>query len=170
MAGVGKSTTGRRVAERLGRHFVDLDGAVEAASDRTVAEIFAAEGEPGFRQIESRVLAEVLAATRPSVVATGGGVILDSGNRDLLRRRATTVWLRAEVSELVGRLRHSRVDRPLLRGDVAVNVAALDSARRSYYAEVADLVVDVDGLDRSEVVESVLAGLDDVTHGAELRG
>lgn len=170
MAGVGKSTTGRRVAERLGRHFVDLDAAVEAASDRTVTEIFATEGERGFREVESRVLADLLAATRPSVVATGGGVILDGGNRDLLRRRATTVWLRAEVPELVGRLRHSRVDRPLLRGDVAVNVAALDSARRSYYAEVADLVVDVDGLDRSEVVESVLAGVDDVTDGAELGG
>lgn len=167
MAGVGKSTTGRRVAERLGMHFVDLDGAVEAASDRTVAEIFATEGESGFRQIESKVLAGVLAATRPSVVATGGGVILDRGNRDLLRLHATTVWLRAEVPELVGRLRHSRVDRPLLRGDLAANVASLDSARRPYYAEVADLVVDVDGLDRSEVVEAIVAGVDD---GAELRG
>lgn len=159
MAGVGKSTTGRRVAEALGRPFVDLDAAIEEASGRTVPEIFATDGEARFREHESEALAGVLAAAVPTVVATGGGVVLSAANRGLLAGHALTVWLRAEVGELISRLGRSRVDRPLLKGDLAANVTALDDARRGLYAEVADVVVDVDGLDRAEVVSAVLAAI-----------
>ena len=175
MAGVGKSTTGRRVAESLGRRFVDLDDAVEVAAGRTVAEIFRTAGEAGFREIESQVLSEVLGGLAPTVLATGGGAVLAPGNRALLGQRSTTVWLRAGVDELVARLTRSQVERPLLSGDVAANVAALDAVRRELYAEVADVMVDVDGLDRAEVVESVLdalatveSGVDGVVDGAEV--
>ena len=140
--------------------FVDLDAAVEAEAGRPVAEVFESDGEAGFRALESEALARVLATSVPTVVSTGGGAVLAAPNRELLGRVARTVWLRAEVGELIERLRRSRVDRPLLRGDLSASVVALDTARRSLYAEVADLAVDVDGLDRAEVVHSVLASLD----------
>jgi shikimate kinase len=110
---------------------------------RTVPEIWRADGEAAFRRLESQVLADALASTTPKVIAAAGGVVLDEGNRRLLKAHHPVVWLRAPVATLVTRVRRGE-GRPLLSDDPAGTLTRLEAERRPYYEEVADLVVDVD--------------------------
>ncbi len=158
MMASGKTTAGEAVAGRLGWDFIDSDRQVEAATGHTVEEIWAAEGEQAFRRLEARALADALASTarRPAVVAAAGGVVLDPANRALLRRHPPVVWLRADPATLADRA-GSGPGRPLLAGGPRETLARLWAERRPLYQEVADAVVDVDGLGPDEVVEQVLA-------------
>jgi shikimate kinase len=157
MMGVGKSTVGQRVAARLGRPFSDSDAVIEARTGRTVAQIFAHEGEPAFRSLETEVLAEVLSDPEPTVVAAAGGVVLEETNRDALRRAGTVAWLQAPVSMLVERVAGS-THRPAIADDPAGTLARLADGREGLYAEVADLVVDA-ALPVDEVVERIVAAV-----------
>jgi shikimate kinase len=155
MMGSGKSTVGRRIASRLGRPFLDSDEAIEQQTGRTVAQIFADEGEPAFRSLETEVLSEMLDRDAPAVIAAAGGTVLDAGNRSHMRRRATVVWLRADPSVLTGRVR-SGTHRPLLDDDPEGVLHRLATEREQLYRETADRVVDVDDLPPGAVVEAVL--------------
>ncbi|NLV54693.1 MAG: shikimate kinase [Acidimicrobiales bacterium] len=143
MMGSGKSTVGRRLAKRLGRPFVDADDELVRRSGLTVRDWFEREGEDGFRRAEADLLADLLAAPGPSVVATGGGVVTRPANRAALVERATVVWLRAGAPYLVSRVEQS-TGRPLIDDDPAAVVGRLVEERAPLYAEVADLVVDVE--------------------------
>ena len=156
MMGAGKSTVGRALAARRGCAFLDSDAQIESRTGRTVAQIWASEGEPAFRRLEAEVLAEALASEEPVVVAAAGGVVLDPGNRARLKEAGTVVWLRARPTTLAGRVR-SGDHRPLLDADPAGALARLASERRDLYAEVADVAVDVDDLSASEVVDCIEA-------------
>jgi shikimate kinase len=156
MMGSGKTTVGRQLAGRLGWAFLDSDAMVEASTGSTVVELFEASGEPAFRAEESRVLAEALASATPTVVSAAGGTVLAEANRGLLATGAIVVWLRAEPSTLAARVGPGG-HRPLLGADHADALAELDAVRRPLYEEVADVVVDVDGLDPSRVVDRILA-------------
>jgi shikimate kinase len=156
MMGTGKTTVGRLVADRLGRAFVDTDREVEARTGRTVAAIFAEEGEAVFRRWESLVLREVLARRGPRVVAVAGGAVGDAANRALLAGAGVTVWLRADPTVLVERVR-SGTHRPLLADDPAGALRRLADERAPWYAEVADVVVDVDALHPDAVADAVVA-------------
>jgi shikimate kinase len=158
LMGVGKSTVGRRLAARLGRPFVDGDEEIERAAGRSVSEIFADLGEAEFRAGEARVMRRLLLGP-PVVLATGGGAVLDPGTRELLKARAVTVWLRAELPVIVERVGR-RDTRPLLRGkDALATLTALADARYPIYAE-ADLVVDVGSGPHGQAVTRVLKALD----------
>jgi len=166
MMGAGKTTVGKLLARRLGWRYVDSDDEVQAATGRTVKELFEAGGEEAFRPLESEALAAALDDDRPAVVSVAGGAVLDPANRELLRRAGTVVWLRATPETLLGRVRadtsaaHARagaVDhRPLLEGDPAGTIARLERERRPIYEGVADVTVDVDGLAPDAVAELVL--------------
>ena len=150
--GSGKTTVGRRLAARLDRAFVDADEAIEATTGRTVAEIFAARGEDGFRDVESDVLATVLAGPEPLVVAGGGGVVLRPANRArLVARDVTVVWLDASPAFLASRIER-KAHRPLLAGDESPRevLTRLHAERAALYAEVADVVVEVEPFHRTE--------------------
>ena len=157
MMGAGKTTVGREAAERLGWAFLDSDAQVEARTGRTLPEIWLAEGESGFRQLEAEALAAALASTeqRPAVVAAAGGVVLDPRNRALLEHHPPVVWLRAELDTLLARVGTGR-GRPLLADDPRAALQRLMAVRYPLYQEVADVVVDVDALGPAEVVERVL--------------
>jgi shikimate kinase len=159
MMGAGKTTVGRRCAERLGWAYFDSDAQVVAGTGRSVPELFAEEGEAVFRAHETRVLHEALGGEEPVVVSAAGGVVLSEANRALLRDSATVVWLRADVETLTDRVGEG-VGRPLLDADPATSLAALDAVRRPLYATVAHAVVDVDRLTPDEVVDRVLGELD----------
>lgn len=161
MMGAGKTSVGERLAGRRGWPFLDSDRQVEEMVGRSVTEIWADDGEAGFRHLEARVLADALASTTPAVIAAAGGTVLDPSNRQLLRLHTPVVWLRAEVTTLVRRLGAGE-GRPLLAGDAAGALARLDAVRRPLYAEVADFTVDVDDLSADEVVGRIEAGLDGV--------
>jgi 3-dehydroquinate synthetase/shikimate kinase len=132
--GAGKTTVGEQVAARLARPFVDLDVAIERRAGATVADIFATSGEHGFRTVEQEVVADVLAAGEPSVVALGGGAVLEPATRKLLAASAFTVVLDVEPDVAWTRVQES--GRPLAQGVDAFH--ALLAERRPVYDEVAD--------------------------------
>jgi shikimate kinase len=156
MMGAGKTTVGRLLAERLGWHHLDSDDQVEVETGHTVPELFELRGEAAFRAEEARVLAEALSGERPVVVSAAGGVVLDAANRSLIARSGTVVWLRADPRLLARRV-GSGAGRPLLEGDPAARIVALDRERRPYYQELATVVVDVDELTPDQVVDRVLS-------------
>ncbi len=144
MPGSGKSSVGRRLAKRLGRPFVDADDELVRRTGRSVRDWFADEGEPAFRDAEGALLADLLAAPGPSVVASGGGVVLAAANRELLREQARVVWLRAQVPYLLSRVQQKQDHRPLLDDDPRAALARLVESRTPLYAEVAHITVDVE--------------------------
>ncbi|MBO8142647.1 MAG: 3-dehydroquinate synthase [Firmicutes bacterium] len=145
--GAGKTAVGRRLAERLGRPFVDADQVVEESAGMSIRDIFAREGEAGFRRREAEAVRR-LAARRGQVIATGGGAVMERENLRALRATGTLVWLRAPIGELLARARASG-GRPLLeRSDFEVR--ALYARREPVYA-LADLVVDTQGSSPEQV-------------------
>ncbi|MGH9080076.1 MAG: shikimate kinase [Acidimicrobiales bacterium] len=155
MMGVGKTTVGSRLAERLGWAYLDSDAQVMADSGRTVPELFAERGEAAFRAAESRVLAAALASDEPVVVSAAGGVILSAANRRLLTESGIVVWMRAHPSVLARRV-GTGAGRPLLDSDPSAVLSGLDGERRELYASVAAVTVDVDDLTPQQVVDRVL--------------
>jgi shikimate kinase len=156
MMGAGKSTVGTMLAHRLGWAYLDSDEQVQAATGRTVPEIFEVSGEAAFRAAESAALAKALLGDEPVVVSVAGGAVLDPANRALLDRSGTVVWLRARPETLAARIGDGH-GRPLLSGGPAAALRQLDAERRPLYEELADLVVDVDDLDPEGVVERIVA-------------
>lgn len=154
MMGSGKSTAGFWLAQSEGLRFVDLDAAIEERQGRSVPEIFEADGEDRFRDMEHLELAACLASPQPMVVSCGGGAVLRAENRELLRDRAWVCWLRATVETLGQRVR-SGENRPLLGDDPVGNLAVISAARAGLYAEAANEVVDVDGLEAEQVAEQI---------------
>ena len=139
MMGAGKSAVGRPLAEALGYRFVDADNALEQAAGRPIPELFASEGEAGFRELETAVL-DGIACWHSLVVATGGGVVTRAVNWGHLRQ-GVVVWLDAPEAVLLQRLRADPTPRPLLtQTDPAERLAALLNERRPLYGQ-ADLRV-----------------------------
>ena len=143
--GSGKSSVGAIVAARLDRPFIDADTVLEADAGRTIRDIFASEGEAGFRDRETATLRK-LAAGPPAVIATGGGVILRAENRELLRMTGFVVWLTAPAEVLWDRISIDPLTaarRPNLAGGGLDEVKALLAAREPHYTATAHAVVDV---------------------------
>lgn len=158
LMGVGKSTVGRRLARRLGLPFADGDEAIEDAAGMTVSDIFASLGEGEFRAGEARVMRRLLEGPR-IVLATGGGAMLNGETRALMKHRAVTVWMRADLETVAQRVQR-RDTRPLLRGrDPLETLTALAEARYPVYAE-ADLVVDVAGGAHHQAVDAIVTALE----------
>lgn len=119
MMGAGKTSIGKRLAARLDVGFCDADHAIEKAADMTVAEIFAKYGEPEFRRLERSVIARLLGEA-PHILATGGGAYMDDCTREAMRRCAFTIWLKAPIDILLGRVKKRQEQdrsRPLLNTD-----------------------------------------------------
>jgi shikimate kinase len=138
MPGSGKSTVGRELAGRLGVPFIDLDAEIERQEGRSVAEIFATDGEHAFRALEAAELVRV-GARDPSVVACGGGVVLEPANRISLRNTGTCVFIHVPIGELRERV-HPASDRPLIQHEG--DLERLLQAREPLYREFAAHVVD----------------------------
>lgn len=133
LMGVGKSTIGRRLAQRLSLPFVDADHAIEEAADMTIAEMFERYGEAHFRDGERRVIARLVDGT-PKVIATGGGAFMNDATRALILDQAIAIWLDADVRVLAERVGR-RDTRPLLRNrDPREVLAELAKVRNPVYA------------------------------------
>ena len=172
--GSGKTEVGRRLAARLGREFIDTDVLIEQEG-LTIADIFAAEGEAGFRRRERRAV-DRAARTKGAVIATGGGAVLDGENVKALKRSGVLVYLQVEPDELIRRLSDSG-GRPLL--DPPERAAASDpdekrseqarkkkrikqllSDRLPTYESLADVIVECEALDVEAVTREVMRRLD----------
>jgi shikimate kinase len=162
MMGVGKSSVGRRVALRLGRQFLDTDKLVEEEAGCTVAEIFAAEGEPAFRALENAAVRKALGSDPWAVIAFGGGAVLEPTNRGLARETALVVWLQAPARELARRvsasMRRSGGARPLLTAGRSPEQVLDDLARdrEGAYRAAAHVLVDTAGRSPGQAATAVL--------------
>ena len=159
MMGAGKTTTGHLLAERLGWGYRDSDADVESATGLTVPELFARDGEAAFRRAEATVLAAALADPSPSVVSVAGGAVLSEDNRRLIAASGIVVWLRARPETLAARV-GGGAGRPLLGDDPAEAVVRLSAVRAPFYAEVADVVLDVEELDPVTVADRIIVAMD----------
>ena len=140
LMGSGKTNMGRRLAARLDLPFHDSDAEFESAAGCTITEYFAKHGEPAFRDGERRVIERLLDGP-PCILATGGGAFCDPVTRELIKAKATSVWLRAELDLLVKRTA-GRDHRPLLKqGNPRDVLARLMEIRHPLYAQ-ADIVVE----------------------------
>src|ERR1700675_1039694 len=140
MMGAGKSTIGRRLSARLRLPFLDADNEIELAhAGMTIPEIFAAYGEPYFRDGEARVIARLLEGG-PAVIATGGGAFMREETRNRIRDKAVSIWLKADADIIMRRVKR-RADRPLLQTpDPAATVGRLIEEREPVYQH-ADLTI-----------------------------
>lgn len=137
--GSGKTSLGRRIAPKLGYDFIDVDEELEKRCGVEVSVIFDIEGEQGFRERESNLLAEI-AANRGQLIATGGGSVLSERNREVIRANGTVVWLKTTVAQQIRRLERDK-RRPLLAApDRRQRLTAMAEQRNPIYASLADLV------------------------------
>lgn len=157
LMGSGKSSVGRLLARRLGRPLIDTDGLVAQEAGCTIPEIFAAEGEEGFRNREAQVIARVAAADA-QVIATGGGAVLRPENREALRQNGFVIYLEASPEALYQRARGQGIaQRPLLAGDDPLGrLRALAESRADAYAAAAHCRVTTDGRPVEGVVAAIL--------------
>ena len=163
--GSGKSRVGRVLSRRLGFDFIDLDSLIEGKMGVSIAEIFKSSGEGGFRDIESRILGEVVEGkggdeVGARVVSTGGGIILRGENRAVMSGCGVTVYLRTPPRVIWDRVKHNTA-RPLLQveGDPLEKICELLKERKNLYEQAADLVVDTENRTPEEVAEEIAQGL-----------
>jgi shikimate kinase len=157
LMGVGKSSVGRRLANVLGLPFRDADAEVEAAAGRSISDIFEDLGENAFREGERRVIARLLDQP-PHVLATGGGAFMNEQTRELIKSKAVSVWLKADLEVLARRV--SRKDtRPLLAGkDPLAVLQAQADARYPVYSQ-SDIVVETGDAAHHVTVDQVITAL-----------
>ncbi len=157
LMGAGKTSIGRRLAQRLQAPFVDSDAEIEAAANATIAEIFERDGEAAFRAGERRVIARLL-NDGIQILATGGGAFIDPETRARMRERAVVIWLRADIDTLLKRVARKKT-RPLLNnGDPRVILEKLMEARHPIYAE-ADIAIDSENGSPQTTVDLVIEAL-----------
>jgi XRE family aerobic/anaerobic benzoate catabolism transcriptional regulator len=155
LRGAGKTTIGRRLARRLRRRFVELDREVEQRAGLALSELFSLHGEEYYRRLEREMLTELLAGDEPSVVAVGGGLVTAPDTYALLRRGATTVWLKARPEDYWRRVLRQGDRRPIDQHPKAREALEQLVARRDPLYARADVVVDTTALPVPRVVDRV---------------
>jgi shikimate kinase len=156
LPGAGKSTIGRKLAQELGRPFLDFDAEIERRSGMTVARLFVEQGEPAFRAREVALTRE-LSAAPPMVLAPGGGWVTNPEVMSLVRPPGRIIHLKISPEGALRRLSRARVVRPLLRSaDPATVMRGLWDKRALLYSQ-ADLELDVEVLDSQHVVREIMA-------------
>jgi shikimate kinase len=157
MMGVGKSSVGRRLAQALDLPFVDADKEIEEAANRSIVEIFETYGEAHFRDGEKRVIQRLL-TEGPQVLATGGGAFMNEETRAEIADKGISIWLDAELSVLIGRVRR-KPTRPLLQQANPEQVLAdLLELRNPVYA-LSDINITSRDVPHEAVVQDILTGL-----------
>lgn len=157
LMGSGKSTIGRRLAQRLGMAFADADDEIERAAGMTISDIFAKFGEAHFRDGERRVISRLLAG-KPHILATGGGAFINDETRALILASSLSIWLDADIPTLVERVAR-RNHRPLLKGrDASEVLRELAVVRNPIYAE-AHLRVSSASSPHDQTVRAILEAL-----------
>ncbi|MCA0432250.1 MAG: shikimate kinase [Proteobacteria bacterium] len=157
LMGAGKTSIGRRLAEKMGLPFVDADHEIELAAAQSIPDIFAQHGEAYFREGERRVIARLM-ENGAQVLATGGGAFINPETRARIKAGGVSVWLRAELPLLMKRV-SKRGDRPLLKADDPEAVMRdLMALRYPIYAE-ADVTVESRDVQHQQMVSEVIRGL-----------
>ena len=152
--GSGKTTVGKVLADFLGCPFFDLDDLVVKKAGKSIPDVFAQDGEPAFRQLEARVLRQMVEkyAENTVVLALGGGAVLAPASAVLLQEKTVCIYLRATLETLLARLEGETAGRPLADADLAARL----SARTPVYEQTAHVVIDTDGLSPEEIADEII--------------
>lgn len=155
--GCGKSTIGRELHKRLGYQLIDTDHTIERQAGKPIPKIFAQDGEDAFRDLETRLLKNIIAQqTSQHIISTGGGIVTRPGNLTLLHQLGFVVWLSCSPEEIYQRTSRNP-NRPLLQCDDPMSVITrLLDERSPSYSEAADLTIDTSGLDFDEICFGIL--------------
>ena len=151
--GTGKTVTGRVLAERTGMELVDMDAIIEERAGKPISEIFATDGEAGFRKLE-RALAHELAQRNELIISTGGGVVLDPDNMTDFQKNGLVVCLTASPATIFQRLENDTT-RPLLSGDKKEQISGILETRQPLYDAI-EHQIDGDSLDPSGRADAIL--------------
>ena len=148
--GSGKTT----IARKLDPDFVDMDAVIEKRIGMSIADFFKVKGEEAFRQVESEILADLLKTDQ--VVSTGGGVVISSRNRDLLKQNPDNIYLKSDFETLYQRIAADKDNqRPLFLNNSKEELREIFQERQAWYEEVASRVIDVTKLSSEEIIEEL---------------
>lgn len=154
--GVGKTTVGQLLAQKLETDFVDLDQAIEAEEGLKISQIFERFGEAHFRQLERRALRRLMLDRKKQVIALGGGAYLQEEIRKLCLKEGQVIFLNVSWEEWLKRLNKLRSTRPLLKNNDLASIKRLYDQRLSVYS-TAPIHIKTDGLTPQEVVQNIMA-------------
>lgn len=158
--GSGKTTVGIRLSYRLRKSIEDTDKLIEKRQKRTIREIFEQDGEAYFRELETRLLKEAVEKRKNQIISVGGGTPVREENRELLKKLGTVVYFRVKPETVYERIKHDTT-RPLLQCENPLEkITELLEQRKAAYEACADIIIDVDELSMSQVVEKVVRALD----------
>ncbi|MEP3477716.1 MAG: shikimate kinase [Fuerstiella sp.] len=162
--GCGKSSIAPLIAASLECNWVDSDREIERLAGKSIAQIFAEQGESSFRDLESEVLENLCRSAQPVVIAAGGGAILREQNRIALKAAGPVVWLTADVAVLAERIQQDSAtdaNRPSLTGaGVVQEIQEVLDVRMPLYQDAATCTVSTDGRTVVEICQTVLAGIE----------
>ena len=157
--GVGKTAVGWILAEKLNKEFIELEALIEQRAGKTIPEIFRQDGEIAFRELEIAVTKEA-AREKGSVIACGGGVVLNKINIDRLKKEAVIVYLTASPKAILKRTLHDDEERPLLKvADPTQTIKELSQFRKPFYERAADFTINTSRLSIDSVVEQIITRL-----------
>jgi len=157
--GCGKTSVGIKLSYRLKQTFLDTDKQIERKQGRSISEIFASDGEPAFRQMETECIKELIADSGSSrqIFSTGGGTPVKEENRELLKKLGMVVYLKVSPDVVYERLKGDTT-RPLLQTDnPKARIEELLGLRKEAYESAADVIIEVDNKSLEEVVEEIAA-------------
>jgi len=160
--GSGKSCVAQALAQRLKWDWIDADEELQRREGRSISEIFETEGEPHFRELEQKLLAELL-TDQNVILAAGGGAILNANTRQAMKQAGPVIWLQASATTLAARIgsdEKSAGQRPSLTGhSIETEVASVLAERTPLYAETASITIDTESNTPDEIVELILSEL-----------
>ena len=163
--GSGKSVVGKKLAQQIGTEFIDLDQAIEQDKKQSISELFASRGEIFFRRTEAEVLRSLISKDGTMVLATGGGTPCYAQNMDYLLKDedCRTIYLKASIPTLTGRLFEERHHRPLIahleQYDQLVEFIGKHLFERAFFYNQSEQIINTDGKDVNEVVKEIVATL-----------
>lgn len=154
--GSGKTTVGIRLSYKMSMTVADTDKLIEHGKHKTISEIFAADGEEAFRQMETECLKKLAEQKTAQIISLGGGVPVRKRNRDILKTLGMVVYLRAKPETIYARIKND-TSRPLLQcDDPLVRIRTLMAERGAAYEEAADVVIDTDELSMEQVLAEII--------------
>jgi len=155
--GTGKTVVGKALAEKLGKEFIELDALIEQKAGKTIPEIFQQDGEVAFRELEIEIARQV-SGKENTVIACGGGIVLNRINIDRLRKECIIVHLTASPGVILKRTAGDGDERPLLNvADRALTIRELLRFRKPFYEQAADIAINTSRLDIDSVVRQIIS-------------